>query len=75
MLDPARHHMEVARLQRHLAIAITHGELAVMDQEEFVLVGMRVERKLALDFASLKYCPFAIAMTRGEKCSVMALNS
>jgi hypothetical protein len=46
-----------------------------MDQEELVLVGMRVERKLALELGELENCPFAIAMTRGEKCSAMALNS
>src|SRR5262245_14487181 len=47
MLDAARHDMEVARLQNHLAIAIAHGEFAAMDQEELVLVGVAVERKLA----------------------------
>jgi hypothetical protein len=46
-----------------------------MDQEELVLVGMVVKRDSPLNLASLKYWPFALAMTRGEKNSVMALNS
>src|SRR5688572_13210998 len=54
MLDTARHDMEVARLQHHLAIAIAHGKRAAMHQEELVLVGMRMEWELAFELGELE---------------------